>query len=264
MTTYSSPSTTISGWYCARVSSVCFVFSSSDHVTTDWTRFRTKTRCRIVLIVSEPRCNLEYLALDVVERECCMVISMNHREAEWLKTRIKIPIHYLPQGYTAREDISELREKSSSANGTIEILAPGEDNSFYRRDCIRKLKESGADVDASFRFGKDLDAGCSACKIYLYHPYSVKHDHFAGQRLLWATNKGCCVVGIESQDSEMERFYSGLYVKTTAKELIDTCRELLKGGWKQLGIRHLDNYRRNFDGFKLFENSGILKVLRNV
>jgi hypothetical protein len=223
-------------------------------IADQWDLLTSVWKEKFILIESEPIFNLtNWMPWDMVQNHCRLIVTLNCANVEWFRRRTDIPVCLLKQGYIPEEDLSDV---FSDIEKVYDIVMPGCTNSPDRIAIIRALNCAGMTVNYDQVNGYDLDIALACARIFVYYPASEKHYHYPTQRILWALNKGACVVAVESTDKEMEDIYGPLYVRCAKEDVVETCKKLLEDDtWEQQAQRSLREYKQKLDGYRLFQES---------
>jgi len=238
---------------------------------------------RFVMFESEPHHNLDLCTSApcrrrFIQTRVCAVITLNAGNLAWWRGRFPdIPVAFLPQGYcpvltSAMADAAHDGDDDADAackrsRGMFaDVCMPGQTNSPSRVHGIERLRAAGLRVDDAHAEGIALDYTLHRAKVFVYLPIAAaSHRHFATQRVLIALNKGACVVGVRSDDTETERIYDGMYTACAdLDEVVATCVALVRSGgggdaaasaavpWRQRAAAAFARYRTQCDGEALF------------
>lgn len=160
------------------------------------------------------------------------------------------PLFRFHQGYVSYEECG----RSNSNDMDIDVILPGHCFGPDRPEITKQLRETGLMVFDDMIVGDNLNNYYNRSKVCAYYPYGPEYTAWHGQRTLWAINKGVCCVGVESEDKESERLYKGLYVSCSRSDFVSTVVQVIESGeWKQKGEDAFHRYKRDFDGFRMFD-----------
>ncbi len=217
---------------------------------------------KYIMLVFEPRKNIEEWiekrGKSFVDANFIAFINLAKNLDSWFAQMFpNRPLFSFHQGYVEYEDT-----KTSEMKIEYDVVMPGHEYGPDRPAIVAQLRQLNLVVADHMVAGQALDDIYRRSTVCAYFPYAKEYTAWHGQRTLWAVNKGICCVGVESEDRESEELYKGLYVSTTRDTFVSTVQRIVRHQeWKQRGQDAYRRYKRDFDGFKMFDWS-LLHYLR--
>jgi len=184
----------------------------------------------------------------------------------WQLARFR-PNDVPPDDHTVGDKVQDNADRDGDEARTLDVAMPGCTNSKDRVRTVDEIRKMGLVVHDGTTYGPDLDRLLATTRIFVYCPWGPHHRHFATQRLLWAIAAGACVVGVRSDDQEMEALYGRLYVSVdTMQDLAPKCRALIDSGeWISLGRQARARFRASdFDAVRLLSASEAMRTLSSL
>lgn len=210
---------------------------------------------KYVMLIFEPQKNIEEWiekrGRSFVNDNFIAFINLSKTLDPWfVQTFPDKPRFSFDQGYVAYEDTA----KSTDTKMDYDIAMPGHEYGQERKQVVAQLRQLGLVVADQMIAGVALDDVYRRSKVCAYFPYGPEYTAWHGQRTLWAVNKGMCCVAVESQDQESEQLYKGLYVPTTRDTFVPIVQRIVRHEeWQQQGQMAYQRYKRDFDGFEMFD-----------